>query len=782
MSEKLEQLQHLQDCGIWRNLLPLSKGKKSPMVPEWHGKDSTGESPPLAHWLSHFNQCNWGGVPAYGVVGIDNDCYKDDDEGGEQGVSVWLAKHSMGYNDLPRTVITTARGRDQDSGIAWFTLPEEYKDAPLERYPNGKDGGVELIRHKTYYAAIPPSRHEKVGRNYMFYEGQFGDMDATKGFQVSIDELAELPKEVCELIVRQEREAPSLPPDPDNFPPAWLESALAYIPADSYGEWLEVGMGLHTGSGAGENGYQIWDEWSQTSDNYVRGECAKKWETFGGVDTPVGLGTIWYSAREHGWEPPEAKERPSNLFYPDEDGIEAAMAYCGIGLRYNDRAYAIELRFAESEGWRPITDRSEAKIRRVLAKRCQMLSGKNKDGEETTAPFRVHQDNRWRTYTNAILADNEVDPLLDYILQCADEVAPFEEHPNLFTAAGFQVDDSIYSQGYQIWASWMAPRVIAARALSVDAPVQADIMPVLIGQQEGGKTTWCKSFFPDPAWVSEGFSWGMDTKKKLEAVGNGGLVIADEMDAMTRATIEAVKSWMSFSTPHCRMAYERHARVHWPRFAMVGTSNDPECLPNDPTGNRRFAPIVVMGNPMQTPASISEWWRINRRRVWSTAVADARRGLDLIRTPAELRDDHRAATLRHTFCGEDQATVTAYLREKNPMSGSLRDIARSAGLSIDLIEDGKFDAITRKALRAEGYSPHKGTQGTRTWVRDTAKWVAPVAPISEVRDNGVESGSEDSLLSLGSKKGATSATSPQPVDKEEADWADSWAHYAPEEY
>ena len=40
-----------------------------------------------------------------------------------------------------------------------------------------------------------------------------------------------------------------------------------------------------------------------------------------------------------------------------------------------------------------------------------------------------------------------------------------------------------------------------------------------------------------------------------------------------------------------RLAYRRDPEVALRRSILVGTSNDAECLPNDPSGNTRFVPI-----------------------------------------------------------------------------------------------------------------------------------------------------------------------------------------------
>lgn len=53
------------------------------------------------------------------------------------------------------------------------------------------------------------------------------------------------------------------------------------IDADSYDNWLQVGMALHHQFAGDVEGLNIWDTWSASSAKYKPGVCATKWATFG---------------------------------------------------------------------------------------------------------------------------------------------------------------------------------------------------------------------------------------------------------------------------------------------------------------------------------------------------------------------------------------------------------------------------------------------------------------------------------------------------------------------
>ena len=96
-----------------------------------------------------------------------------------------------------------------------------------------------------------------------------------------------------------------------------LTECLKYIrPADlDYQTWVNVGMALkHEGFPC-----DVWDDWSRPDSRYHSGECAKKWESFGGNPNPVTGATIVRLAKERGM--PVAESRA--LDWDDEISYEA---------------------------------------------------------------------------------------------------------------------------------------------------------------------------------------------------------------------------------------------------------------------------------------------------------------------------------------------------------------------------------------------------------------------------------------------------------------------------
>jgi hypothetical protein len=78
-----------------------------------------------------------------------------------------------------------------------------------------------------------------------------------------------------------------------------LYSALRYIPADDYHEWISGGQALKC---LNYDGFELWLEWSASSNKFDRDDAIKKWNTFAGERT--GYKAIFAKAQKNGWKNP----------------------------------------------------------------------------------------------------------------------------------------------------------------------------------------------------------------------------------------------------------------------------------------------------------------------------------------------------------------------------------------------------------------------------------------------------------------------------------------------
>lgn len=80
---------------------------------------------------------------------------------------------------------------------------------------------------------------------------------------------------------------------------ARVRAALAVIPAEDYGTWVDMAFALK--HGLGEAGFEIWDEWSRTAGNYDERAARTTWRS---VKESGGktLASLFWLAREHGFD------------------------------------------------------------------------------------------------------------------------------------------------------------------------------------------------------------------------------------------------------------------------------------------------------------------------------------------------------------------------------------------------------------------------------------------------------------------------------------------------
>jgi hypothetical protein len=87
-----------------------------------------------------------------------------------------------------------------------------------------------------------------------------------------------------------------------------LWSALSVLSAEKYDEWIEAGMAVHHWSGGSEEGFSLFDRWSQTAPNYDEQAVRAKWESFGHGEKSLTVATLFKRAGERGWKGCPAKK------------------------------------------------------------------------------------------------------------------------------------------------------------------------------------------------------------------------------------------------------------------------------------------------------------------------------------------------------------------------------------------------------------------------------------------------------------------------------------------
>ena len=107
-----------------------------------------------------------------------------------------------------------------------------------------------------------------------------------------------------------------------------VRAALAVIPADDYGMWVDMAFALK--NGLGEAGFEIWDEWSRTAGNYNERAARTTWRSAKETGGKT-LASLFWLARQHGFDLKRAQ-------YPDQMATALAPRADVLKQRARDEA------------------------------------------------------------------------------------------------------------------------------------------------------------------------------------------------------------------------------------------------------------------------------------------------------------------------------------------------------------------------------------------------------------------------------------------------------------
>lgn len=127
-------------------------------------------------------------------------------------------------------------------------------------------------------------------------------------------------------------------------------------------------------------------------------------------------------------------------------------------------------------------------------------------------------------------------------------------------------------------------------------PAQADIVPLLIGDQRIGKGNSLRFLTGKQEWYTDTTSDVTDPKSFLESIRGSAIVELSEATALRSCESERTKSFISKREDTYRRPYERTVTTVYRRWVLIATSNLRTPF-TDITGNMRYYPIYCEDNP-----------------------------------------------------------------------------------------------------------------------------------------------------------------------------------------
>ena len=273
-------------------------------------------------------------------------------------------------------------------------------------------------------------------------------------------------------------------------------------------------------------------------------------------------------------------------------------------------------------------------------------------------------------------------------------------------------------------------RQIVARAMFPGC--KADVMPILVGAQGIGKSTFVEKLALDPMLYLSSFS-KFDEEHKRRLAGKM-IVEVGELDAFGRSDMSAIKETLTDKYDETRAPYARFSDKVPRTCVFIGTTNEGRFL-TDTTGNRRFLPIQCgRGNCDPHPGIFNGQLDADIRQAYGEIVAELKEVGESafkasLKLPAQVQAQAQEA--QEDFEQEDSTLVDV----QNYLDG-LNGLSKRVNVKMVMIEGMGYteseysrspryfrNDIARALDRATGWAKVKGKQlirgfGTaQTWER-----------------------------------------------------------------
>ena len=419
--------------------------------------------------------------------------------------------------------------------------------------------------------------------------------------------------------------------------------------------------------------------------------------------------------------PEDDPEQPTGHLIPDgktRAGLSKALEWVGFDVRFNERSSRMELQDAieaqaGTPNWKSVDDLMGDDLREVIADTCIYLGAKG-------VPRRLQFGReRWGEVLNAILNRRRVDPFEVWL----DALPAWDGEGRIDFWLGhvFEVGDI-----HEDLLSWASRSVLMGVVKRTDHPGEKhDEMVVLVGPQGIGKSTaWAWLLPGEPQrslWFSDGLSFHDDQKAKAEALQGMVLVEASEMTGSTKAEVETIKKFLSRTNDNIRLTYRRDPSQLLRRCMIVGTTNDPRCLPNDASGNRRFLPVpCAAGDPAATRAYMDE----QREQLWAEACHRTRELHETAYLPDSLKGAQSELTEQYRAVDEVAEEVVGAWLDANARVVTTNQIASGINWTPDSRSIYRITTVLKQLKYTRGRSRD---DGNRKWV-----WSPPGAYSGEV--------------------------------------------------
>ena len=205
-------------------------------------------------------------------------------------------------------------------------------------------------------------------------------------------------------------------------------------------------------------------------------------------------------------------------------------------------------------------------------------------------------------------------PVYDYLLMGASKYHPAREwideyrwdgedrFEELFKSLNVKTDKELAKEYLRVWS------IQSARCLLGDKGFASELVLVLKGDQDAGKTRWIKALAPEE-FIKTGLHIDPKNKDAVLEANSTWINELGEFDSMTRKVDHAIlKAYLSKSYDDIRRPYA-HTEDRIPRKTSFCASVNNDSFLVDDTGNRRYL-VIEVGNKIDSDHEIDmqQYW------------------------------------------------------------------------------------------------------------------------------------------------------------------------------
>ena len=257
--------------------------------------------------------------------------------------------------------------------------------------------------------------------------------------------------------------------------------------------------------------------------------------------------------------------------------------------------------------------------------------------------------------------------------------------------------------------------------------------------QGTGKSSLCRMLALKDEWFSDSLRSINDNKRSFEEIQGRWVIELGEMVATKRAKdVETIKAYISRTFDDYRAPFATYTERFLRQCVFIGTSNKPDCLPNDKSGNRRFLPLFCDGTKAEVhPLEDENETREFIKQCFAEVIAMNKKE----KIPLTLDEQYLDEVLQYQEQATPEDSRIGLIQEW--LDNECRDDFVCTRMIWDSIFAGEFEKQPTKLdlteigeimnLSIHGWSRYSGRDGTqdnhkkrfrkygvqRAWVRDS---------------------------------------------------------------